>query len=269
MASTDAMPVPKKNTAYRHYLAIRKNDGSLITTWAGQDSEVSKDGGNYSDCTNEATEIQTSGTGYIDLTASEMNADCVVLKITVTNTDAQPYVVMLFPVENGDIPVDATSVSGDVTAADNLEAAHDGTGYAGGTVKQQVDVVSVDGGALLDGLPNVRVTEFSLEALALLFTLDTGEIAGDAVAGSVVYEIINNVIGISVEDILGAEIDGGITLQKIMKVGLAAIGGNKLDVDDGGVQREFTLYARDGTTPVVVFSADKVTGARTGTSVIS
>jgi hypothetical protein len=143
MASSDARPVPIKNTAYRHYFCFRKNDGTLITTWAGMDSEVSKDGGNFADCTNEATEIQTSGCGYIDLTSTEMNADSVVLKATVTNTDALPYVCTLFPNEGGDIDVDVTyvggsaasgagtidanvvQISGDSTAADNLELAYE------------------------------------------------------------------------------------------------------------------------------------------------
>ena len=103
MASTDAIPVPRKNTAYRFYFAIRKpSDSTLITTWTGADSEVSLDGASYSDCTNEATEIGTTGTGYIDLTSGEMNADCVILKITVTNTGAVPLVFALYPETAGD-----------------------------------------------------------------------------------------------------------------------------------------------------------------------
>jgi len=125
MASTDARPVPKKNTAYRHYFAIRKNDGTLITTWAGQDSELSQDGGAFADATNEATEIGTSGIGYIDLTAGEMNNDAVVLKVTVTNTDALPYVVTLFPEETGDIRTALTqwkdSVPADLTDTDKVQ----------------------------------------------------------------------------------------------------------------------------------------------------
>ena len=117
MASTDARPVPKKNVAYRHCFAIRKNDGTLITTWAGQDSELSKDGGNFGDATNEATEIQTSGCGYIDLTSGEMNYDCVTLKVTVTNTDALPYVVNLFPEEVGDIRVNVEAINNNTIAA--------------------------------------------------------------------------------------------------------------------------------------------------------
>lgn len=112
MAATDARPVPRKNAAFRFYFAIRKNDGTLITTWAGQDSEVSLDGAAFADCTNEATEIGTSGCGYIDLTAAEMNADSVVLKVTVTNTDALPLVFTLFPEEAGDYRSDVTHFGG-------------------------------------------------------------------------------------------------------------------------------------------------------------
>lgn len=117
MASTDARPVPQKNVAYRHYFAIRKNDGTLITTWAGQDSERSLDGATFADCTNEATEIGTTGCGYIDLTAAEMNTDATMLKVTVTNTDALDYVVTLFPEDAGDIRTNMTQVGGQTASA--------------------------------------------------------------------------------------------------------------------------------------------------------
>lgn len=130
MASTDAFPVPRKNTAFRYYFALRDPTTSeLITSWTGQDSEVSKDGGAFSDCTNEATEIGSSGCGYIELTSTEMNADNVILKITVTNTNAVPYVVVFYPEEAGDYRADMVLLSGDSLAADNLESACDGTGY--------------------------------------------------------------------------------------------------------------------------------------------
>jgi len=125
MASTDAMPVPKKNVAYRHYFALRNTDGTLCTSWAGQDTELSKDGGAFADATNEATEIGSSGCGYVDLTSAETNYDAVVIKVTVTNTDALPYIVTLFPEEAGDIRVDATQISGSSTAADNVEIVFD------------------------------------------------------------------------------------------------------------------------------------------------
>jgi len=136
MASTDARPVPKKNVAYRHYYAIRKNDGTLITTWAGQDSELSKDGGGFSDATNEATEIGTSGCGYIDLTSAEMNYDAVILKVSVSNTDALVYVVTFFPEEAGDIRTDVTQLGSDSQSATDLKDFAD-AGYDPATNKVQ------------------------------------------------------------------------------------------------------------------------------------
>lgn len=41
------------------------------------------------------------------------------------------------------VNANVVSVSGDATAADNLEAAYDGTGYAGGTIKQKVDLDTI------------------------------------------------------------------------------------------------------------------------------
>jgi len=115
MAASDGRPVPKKNVAFRLSFDIRKNTGVLIEGWTGMETKLSKDGGNFADATNEATEIQTSGTGYIDITADEMNCDTVIVKITVTNADALPFVQTLYPTEDEDIP--------GVTLADNAIAA--------------------------------------------------------------------------------------------------------------------------------------------------
>ena len=41
------------------------------------------------------------------------------------------------------VDANVVQVSGDATAADNLEAAYDGTGYAGGTIKQKVDLDTI------------------------------------------------------------------------------------------------------------------------------
>lgn len=112
MAASDARPVPRKNTAFRMPVVLRKNDGTLIGTWTGADSEVSIDGGAYADCTSEATEIGSSGTGYLDLTAAEMNGDMIMVKITFTNTGALPLVFTLYPEEVGDYRVNVEQFGG-------------------------------------------------------------------------------------------------------------------------------------------------------------
>lgn len=107
MASTDARPIPIKNTAYRVTFPIFDADGDLVTGATGLDSEVSKDAGTFADCTNEATEIATSsGMYYLDLTSTEMNADTVAIIVKTSSAGAKTTPIVLYPQESGDIKVD-------------------------------------------------------------------------------------------------------------------------------------------------------------------
>lgn len=118
MASTDALPVPRKNAAYRVSFDLRLNTGALNSGAAGLDSEVSINGGTMADCTNEATEIATSsGHYYLDLTSTEMNGDCIVVQIKSSTTNAVTRTVVLYPQESGDIRVDVDSIKQSSTAA--------------------------------------------------------------------------------------------------------------------------------------------------------
>lgn len=120
MASTDATPVPVKNQAYRVTFPIFDADGDLVTG-ATCDSEVSKDGGTFTDCTNEGTEIATSsGIYYLDLTQTEMNADTVAVIVKSDLGKTTP--IILYPAEAADIPVNAQAISGSTSAADRMEA---------------------------------------------------------------------------------------------------------------------------------------------------
>ena len=137
MAAGDATWNPKKNVAYRVTFPILDADGDLVTGATGLDSEVSKDSGTFADCTNEATEIATSsGVYYLDLTATEMNADTVAVMVKTSSSGAKTTVLVMYPLETSDMPVDVLAISGDTVAADNLEAAADGTGYnlGGGSI---------------------------------------------------------------------------------------------------------------------------------------
>jgi len=151
MAATDAKPVPIKNAAYRITFPIYDADGDLVTGATGLDSEVSKDGGTFADCTNEATEIATSsGMYYLDLTSTEMNADTVAIIVKTSTSGAKTTVVVLNPQEAGDVKVDVESISGDTAAADNLEAAADGTGYnlGGGSIVAASVTATVNANAI-------------------------------------------------------------------------------------------------------------------------
>lgn len=75
MAASDAKPFPLKNQAYRVYFPLLDADGDLVGGMAGLDSEVSKDGATFANCTNEATEILTIVHDVNDTTNAVTAAD--------------------------------------------------------------------------------------------------------------------------------------------------------------------------------------------------
>lgn len=136
MASTDARPIPRKNTAFRVTFPIFDADGDLVTGASSLDSEVSIDGGAFADCTSEATEIGSTGFYYLDLTAAEMNGDTIAVQVKTATSGAKTTPLVFYPEEAGDVRVDVVQISGDGNAADNLETACDGGAYnvGGGSV---------------------------------------------------------------------------------------------------------------------------------------
>lgn len=85
-------------------------------------------------------------------------------------------------VDGTTIDVNATAISGDTTAADNLELAYDGTGYAGGTTKQAVDAATIGGGTIAAFLDDIWEYSITLGA-------ETYEIGDLIVAGMVVMGV--------------------------------------------------------------------------------
>ena len=117
MAAGDALPIPRKNVAYRVTFPILDADGDLVAGAAGLDSEISKDGGTFVNCTNEATQIATSsGMYFLDLTATEMNADTVAIIVKTSTAGAKTTPIVLYPEEAGDIRVNVTSWRGTTPA---------------------------------------------------------------------------------------------------------------------------------------------------------
>jgi hypothetical protein len=93
MAATDAGR-PVRNAAYRHIFTLRSTSGAAVSAATSLDSEYSQQGGSFSDCTNEATEI-SGGVYYLDLTATEMASTSTGLK--VTSAEAVTYFCEIVP----------------------------------------------------------------------------------------------------------------------------------------------------------------------------
>lgn len=118
MASTDALPIPRKGVAFRASFDLRLTNGAVNSGAAGLDAEVSKDGGTFANCTNAPTEIAaSSGHYFLDITSTEMNADCVVIQVKSSTTNAVTRSIFIYPQETGDIRVDVDSVKGSSAAA--------------------------------------------------------------------------------------------------------------------------------------------------------
>lgn len=146
--------------------APKTGDAANITAY------ISKDGGTAA-ATNDANPTELDATNmpgiYIfDMTQAETNAALVMLspKSSTSGIHIEPVIIYTVPETpsvnvtqiSGDStaadnlesycdgttpqPVNVTQISGDSTAADNCESMFDGTGYAGGSTKLDVNVTS-------------------------------------------------------------------------------------------------------------------------------
>jgi hypothetical protein len=100
MTAQAAELVRQKNVATYIFFPIVKNDGTLITGAAGLDSEIDafSDGAapnGFTDCTNEATEIGSTGQYYLSLTQAEMNADYISVQVKSSTTGALTQTLLL------------------------------------------------------------------------------------------------------------------------------------------------------------------------------
>lgn len=191
MAATDAGPVPVKNQAYRITFPILDADGDPVSAAAGLDSEVSKDGAAFADCTAEAGEIGTSGIYYLDLTAAEMNADTIAVRIQTTTPGAKTTPIVMYPNKSGSINVNVTAWAGSATTTADIAlktALAKGTQITGfndlsaAQVNAEADTALVDVGLTstvtgrIDAAVSTRSTQTSVDTLTTYVDTEVGAI---------------------------------------------------------------------------------------------
>lgn len=89
------IPFPVWGCKYTVLIPYLDADGDPVDP-TSPDSEVSKDAGTYADCVNEVTTIAGSnGTGYLTLTASEMQGSAVI--IAAKSANAKTTILTLNP----------------------------------------------------------------------------------------------------------------------------------------------------------------------------
>lgn len=198
MASTDARPVPQKNVAYRVTFPILDADGDLVTGAATLDSEVSKDGGTFADCTNEATEIATSsGVYFLDLTSTEMNADTVAVIVKTGTAGAKTTTIVMYPEEAGDIRVNVTQVAGT-------------TQTAGDIIGDTNDIQARLPAALVSGRIDASVGAMAAGSVTAA-AIATGAIDADALAADAVAEIRSVISGAADSGTTTTMVDAALT----------------------------------------------------------
>ena len=157
------MHILKQSTAVDVLIGpfVDKTDGNTLETGKTLDVELSKNGqglANKNDSTNPTDDTGGNVDGYYNCELDATDTNTVgTLMLCVHHTDALPvwhsyqvveeavYDALFGSGATGELLVDVAKISGDATAANNLELMYDGTGYAGGTAKLGVDVVKVSG----------------------------------------------------------------------------------------------------------------------------
>lgn len=221
MAATDAKPQPQKNVAQRITFEIYNvTNGALISGATALDSEVSKDGAAFNDCTAEATEIGSSGVYTLDLTATEMNADTVAVVVKTTSANAKIPVIVMYPQETGDVKVDVDSWKGAAPAS---------------LISQKVSAVAS------------TIADDAITAAAL---------ADSAVAELAIPTAAENTTDL-LDTTDGVE--SGMTVRQALRVMLAALagvssvsGGNRIYRDTANAKDRITATVLNGDRTVVV-----------------
>jgi hypothetical protein len=95
----NALPYPVYGAPWTIIVEIRDNDGDLVTSAAGLDSEISKNADTSTDCTAEATEIGATGRYYLSLTGTELTCDIASIIVKTSTSDAKTASETLMPVK--------------------------------------------------------------------------------------------------------------------------------------------------------------------------
>ena len=96
----NALPYPVYSLAYTVVFPLLDADGDLVTGGGADtpDSEVSKNGDTFADCTNEMTEVATnSGMYFLTLTAAEMTAEIVTIICKTATAGTKTTPIVLYP----------------------------------------------------------------------------------------------------------------------------------------------------------------------------
>jgi len=172
VAATDARFIPIKNAARRETFVLRDQTTGDPVTGAAIDSGLAsgankatiiKDGGAAANSTNNVAEV-AQGFYHVDLTAAEMNADTVCIKIRVTTANVVDATVVLYtePRSVRDLAFPNVSARGiDVDASGGVEV---GSFQAGAITAAAIATDAIDADAMAAGAISAGVIDFAMSA---------------------------------------------------------------------------------------------------------
>jgi hypothetical protein len=105
----------KKAAAARIVFPIYDSTGSLLSGATDLDSEYSLDGSGFSNCANEAIEIENTGMYYLDLLDTETSGDIVCVQVKTSSVTGKTSVLVFYTATQTLDEVDAVL---DTAAAD-------------------------------------------------------------------------------------------------------------------------------------------------------
>lgn len=184
-----ALPYPVRGARYTLPIPYL-NPNAEATAF---DTEVSKDGGSYADCTEEITQLTGSDAGYITFTGAETSCDLLAVK-AICVTSQKPTLAYLFPRK---LPVITTGTAtagaaGTITLAASavgLEGAivrttgGTGGGGTGGANNQARQIISVSGNVATVN-ENWEVNPDATTQYEILQTDEMRSVAGTVTVGT-------------------------------------------------------------------------------------
>jgi len=93
----NALPYPVYGLPWTVVFPILDADGDPVTGASGLDAEISKNGDTPADCTNESTEIGSSGQYYLSLTGTELTCDIASVVAKTSTSGAKTTCLVLYP----------------------------------------------------------------------------------------------------------------------------------------------------------------------------
>ena len=245
----------KKNAAFTVTFPIYDADGDLVTGAADLDSEISEDGGTFTDCTNEATELATaSGVYKLLLTADEMNCDiaCTITKTSTTGAKTAVNVMYTVTRQLVDLAYPTTSGRGiDVEATGEVGINLDnvvGTLDAAEIGADAITAAKIADGAIdaatfaANAINAAAIADASIDAATFAAgAIDAAAIAADAIGASEIADGAIDAGAIAADAITAAKIaDGAIDAGAIAadaitsaKIAADAIGAS--EIADGAI----------------------------------